>query len=182
MIKKILVAVSALILLIVIALTVLTFTTPTEFGVEREVTINRPVNEVFSYVRLLKNQNDWGPWAKKDPSMKQETKGTDGEVGFVTSWDSKNEEVGSGAQEIKKVEPNRRMETELRFEKPFSSTAQSFITTDDAGDGKTKVKWGMSGSMPRPFNLLTLVMNFDKEVGKDFDQGLASLKSILEKR
>lgn len=179
--KKLLAAIGAIVLLIAIGLVVLTFVTPTEFKVERETTIAKPVPEVFGYVKLLKNQNEWGPWAKRDPKIKQTYTGTDGEVGFVSAWESAVEEVGAGAQEIKKIEPDKLIETELRFTKPFESKAKSEMTFADAG-GATKVKWSMSGSMPRPLNLMKYVMDMDKEVGKDFDEGLSSLKSIMEKK
>ena len=55
------------------------------------------------------------------------------------------------------------------------------MITEAAGDNQTKMKWGFTGSMPRPLNLMLIVMDMDKEVGKDFSEGLASLKTILEK-
>jgi hypothetical protein len=53
---------------------------------------------------------------------------------------------------------------------------------EPTGENQTKVKWGFTGSMPRPMNMIMLVVDMDKEVGKDFDEGLANLKSIVEKR
>jgi hypothetical protein len=50
-----------------------------------------------------------------------------------------------------------------------------------AGNDKTEVRWGFEGDMPRPMNVLLLVMDFDKEAGKEFEQGLGALKEILEK-
>jgi hypothetical protein len=47
---------------------------------------------------------------------------------------------------------------------------------------QTKVKWGFTGSMPRPLNMMLLVMDMDQAAGKDFGEGLASLKSIMESR
>lgn len=179
--KKLLAAIGGAIMLIAIGLIVLTFVTPTEFKVERETTIAKAVPDVFGYAKLLKNQNEWGPWVKRDPNIKQTYTGTDGEVGFVSSWDSNVEEVGAGAQELKKIETDRLIETELRFSKPFESRAKSEMTFENAG-GSTKVKWSMSGSMPRPFNLMKYVMDMDKEIGKDFEAGLANLKSIMEKK
>jgi hypothetical protein len=180
MIKKILLALGGLIALLVLAIGILVFVSPTDFRVEREIVINKPRAEVFAYAKMLKNQNEWGPWAKKDRAMKQEYKGTDGEPGFISAWDSENQEVGAGEQEIKKVSDSR-IETELRFKKPFESKSDAYMNLEDAGEGKTKVKWGFSGSMPRPMNLFMLIMDMDKEVGKDFQEGLGSLKSVLEK-
>lgn len=181
MIKKIILALVALIVLLIAVVAVVSFVTPTDFRVEREATINKPKSEVFAYLKMLKNQNEWGPWFKKDPAMKQDYRGTDGTVGFVSSWNSTKDDVGEGEQEIKKIVEGERVETELRFKKPFESRADAYMITEAAGDNQTKMKWGFTGSMPRPLNLMLVVMDMDKEVGKDFGDGLASLKTILEK-
>ena len=182
MIKKILIAFLVLIVLLVCALAILAFMAPTGYKVERSVTINKPKAEVFAYIKNLKNQADWGPWYKKDPSMKIVTSGTDGTPGFITSWDSTNKYVGEGEQEIKKVTEGERLDSELRFKRPFESRSDAYMTTESAGDNQTKVKWGFTGSMPRPMNIMLLMIDMDKEVGKDFDDGLSNLKTILEKQ
>ena len=179
--KKILGILGGLILLVIIVVAVLVFVTPSDFRVEREITINKPKAEVFNYVKILKNQNDWGPWVKKDPAIKLDYKGNDGEVGFVSSWTSELEEIGAGEQEIKKIVDGSQIDTELRFKKPFESTSQAYLILEETGANSTKAKWGFTGSMPKPMNLLLLVMDMDKEVGKDFDEGLKNLKTILEK-
>jgi len=182
--RKLLAVLGGLILLagvILICGAILVVVTPTDFKVEREITINRSKTDVFSYLKMIKNQNDWGPWVKKDLAIKQEYKGTDGEVGFVSAWNSQNEEVGAGEQEIKRITDGSRIETELRFKKPFESTSQAYLVTEDLGAGQTKVRWGFTGSMPKPMNVMLLFVDMDKEVGKDFDEGLKSLQKILEK-
>lgn len=180
MIKKILLAIGALIVLLVAAVVILAFTVKTDLKVEREITVNRPKAEVFDYVRKIKNQNHWGPWSKKDPAMKQEFKGDDGFPGFISSWKSDNADVGAGEQEIKKVVDGERIDTELRFKEPFETTSDAYIITEAAGPASTKVKWGFTSNMPRPLNLMCLVVDMDKEVGKDFEEGLSNLKRILE--
>jgi hypothetical protein len=181
MIKKILAVVAGLIVLLIAAVVILTLAAPQDYRVEREVTINKPKAEVFAYVKMLKNQNEWGPWSKKDPAMKQEFRGTDGTVGFVSYWNSTSNEVGEGEQEIKKIAEGERVDTELRFKRPFESKSDAYMITESVGENQTKVKWGFSGSMPRPMNIMLLAMDMDKEVGKDFAEGLANLKAILEK-
>ena len=180
MLKKILIAVLALIVLLVATVVILAFAVKTDLKVEREVTINRPKAEVFDYVKRIRNQSDWGPWVKKDPNIKLDYRGADGAPGFVSAWKSENSEVGAGEQEIKKVVEGERLDTQLRFQEPFESTSDAYITTEAAGAESTKVKWGFSSTMPRPFNVMCLVVDMDKEVGKDFEEGLSNLKRILE--
>jgi hypothetical protein len=177
--KKVVVVVLIISLVTVGGFMILAYTSPTEYAVEREITINKSKEEVFAYLKLLKNQNEWGPWYRKDPTMKQEFRGTDGQPGFVASWKG-NSETGEGEQEIKKITEGERIDTELRFKQPFESKAESYITTEAAGENQTKVKWGMKGETPRPWNVLLLFMNMDQMVGKEFQEGLAKLKTKME--
>ena len=182
MLKKILIGAGALVAIIVAALIAAVMLVSPDFAVEREIVVNKPRAEVFVYAKNLRNQNDWGPWFKRDPAMRQQFTGTDGTAGFTSKWESQNPEVGKGEQEIKRVVPNERIDSELRFIEPFASTANVHMDFEDAGPGQTKVKWGFSGSMPRPMNLFLLVVDMDDAVGKDFQDGLTSLKSIVESR
>lgn len=181
MIKKLLIALVVLVVVLVAAVAITSFATGTDFTVSREVTINKPRAEIFSYIKFLKNQNDWGPWFKREPTMQQHFRGTDGTVGFVSHWIGTKDDVGEGEQEIKTLVENERMDTEVRFKRPFESTAQGSIALAPAGDASTKVKWTISGAMPRPMNLFLLVMDMDKAMGADIDEGLGNLKSIMEK-
>ena len=177
--KKVVVVVLIISLVTVGGFMILAYTSPTEYAVEREITINKSKEEVFAYLKLLKNQNEWGPWYKKDPTMKQEFRGTDGQPGFVSSWKG-NSETGEGEQEIKKITEGERIDTELRFKQPWESKADSYITTESTGQNQTKVRWGMKGETPRPWNVLLLFMNMDQMVGKEFQEGLANLKTKME--
>ncbi|MEN9569502.1 MAG: hypothetical protein RL172_733 [Bacteroidota bacterium] len=175
-IKKIVAGIAIVIaLLLIIALFL-----PTAIKAEREIVINKPKQEVFAYVQSLKNQENYSKWATMDPGMKKEYRGTDGTVGFVSGWDSEDDNVGKGEQEIKKITDGERIDYELRFIKPFESTAAAYMITEAAGDAQTKVKWGFSGKMNYPLNIMNLFMDPSKAVGDDFAVGLAKLKTVLE--
>lgn len=68
-------------------------------------TINKPKQQVYDYVKTLRNQTQYSEWVKADPNLNPEIIGTDGTVGAIQRWDSKNdnigEDVGQGEQEIK---------------------------------------------------------------------------------
>lgn len=165
--------------MLVLAAIALVGLAPKEFAVEREIVIDRSKADTFAYLKFLKNQEVWGPWAKRDPNMKHEYQGTDGEVGFVSGWVSESE--GTGEQEIKKIVDGERIDVELRFKDPFESTSSAWLTTEAVGADQTKVKWGMKGNMPMPFNAMMVFIDMESAVAKDFDEGLASLKTELEK-
>lgn len=165
---------------LIVLVFIVSFFLKKEYSVTREVVINKPKVEVFNYLKYLKNQENFSVWAKMDPDMKKEFKGTDGTVGFVSSWDSKKDYVGKGEQEIKAIVPGERIEYELRFIEPFKSTSPAYIETVALGDDKTKVIWGFKGYMGVPSNLMLLIMDFEKLLGNDLQNGLDNLKAELE--
>ena len=146
-IKKILLGIVVLIaLILIVALFV-----KKDFSSEREVTINKPRQDVFNYIKFLKNQDDYGVWAKKDPNMKREFKGTDGTEGYSSAWEG-NSDVGKGEQTIKKITEGQRLDLELHFIKPFDSYSPAWMTTEEVSPTQTKVKWGLSGKMVYPYS------------------------------
>lgn len=147
-----------------------------EFKTEREITIDKPKQEVFDYIKYLENQKNYDTWHSMDATVKNTTEGIDGTVGFIYAWDG--EKIGKGEQEIIKIEEGRRIDTELRFKTPFESEASCYLLTEAKGADRTLVTWGMSGTSPYPFNLMSLFF----DMGDDFDEGLKNLKIILETR
>jgi hypothetical protein len=164
---------------IIALLLILALFTKKAYGVEREITIHKPKADVFNYLRLLKNQDNFSKWASMDPNMKKTFRGTDGAVGFVSAWEG-NKKVGTGEQEIKSITEGERIDYELRFIKPFASVSNAYMTTTGSG-GQTTVKWGFTGNMKYPMNAMMLFMNMEKMIGNDFSTGLSNLKGILEK-
>ncbi|MDJ0761677.1 MAG: SRPBCC family protein [Myxococcota bacterium] len=175
--KRILVVILAVVVLVLIAGLIV----PQEYAVAREITIDKPQAVVFNYVKYLKNQDNFSVWAKMDPNMKKTFKGQDGQVGFVSAWDSQHQEVGKGEQEIKKITENQRVDFELRFLEPFEATDQAYMATDSLGANQTKVTWGFNGAMPYPMNLMLLAMDMDTMLGDQLAQGLENLKGLLER-
>jgi uncharacterized membrane protein len=151
-----------------------------KYAVEREVTINKPKQQVFDYVKYLKNQNQFSVWAKIDPSMKTEFRGEDGTVGFVSAWDSENPKAGKGEQKIIKIADGDRIDYELHFIEPMESTDYAYITFTAVNDSATSVKWGFFGEMKYPMNLMLLTMDMEKMLAPDLQNGLNNLKGILE--
>ncbi len=152
-----------------------------DYSVEREVTINQPREKVFAYIKQLKNQDNFSKWAMRDPNMKKEYRGTDGTEGFVYAWDS-DEEAGKGEQKILKITEGERIELKLHFIKPMEADADSHFITETVNTNSTKVKWGFSSTIPYPMNFMLVVMDLEGMLGKDLDESLNNLKSILEKQ
>lgn len=169
-----------IVIVIAILLLIAAFTKK-NYRVEKEIVINKPKQEVFAYIKQLKNQDNYSKWAMMDPDMKKTYTGTDGTVGFISAWDSDKKDVGKGEQEIKKIAEGERLDFELRFHKPFESTEQAYMVTEEVSPASTRVKWGFNGHMNYPSNLMLLFMDFEKMIGDDLQTGLTRLKGVLEK-
>ena len=167
-----------IVLIIILIIIVLANIAPKDYDVNRSIIIKKPLPDVFSYLKFIKNQDNWSPWAEKDPNMKKSFTGTDGEVGFVSAWIG-NKDVGEGEQELTGIIENKIVESQLRFLKPFKSTSDAYLQVFEEENG-TKVVWGFSGKNKFPVSIMMLFMNMDETVGKDFEYGLKKLKSILE--
>ncbi|MDX1409521.1 MAG: SRPBCC family protein [Saprospiraceae bacterium] len=153
---------------------------PREYKVDRSLVVNRNRQEIYDYVRRLENQDNWGPWSQRDPNMEKSTRGADGEIGFISSWRG-NKQVGEGEQEITRLVPNERVETALRFFKPWKSQSDAFIHLEDEGENATRVTWGFKGENNNAMSrVMGVFVDMDKAVGKDFEEGLHNLKKIME--
>ncbi|RKR13446.1 polyketide cyclase/dehydrase/lipid transport protein [Maribacter vaceletii] len=164
---------------IILLLLILGIVAPKTYNVFRTIKINKPKTQVFEHLKYLKKQQEWSPWAKKDPNMEKKFTGTDGEVGAISYWNG-NKEVGEGEQEITKIIEGERIEGELRFLKPWKSTSDCYFDVKEVDKETTEVTWGFSGYNKFLVSIMMLFMNMDKAVGKDFEEGLAALKEQLE--
>lgn len=166
--------------LIVLAL-IIALLAPKAYSLHREIVIQKPKQEVFDYIRHLKNQDQYNKWVMLDPNMKKDFKGTDGTVGFIYGWNG-NKQAGEGEQEIKRIVPGERMEVEIRFVRPFAGVSHAPFVTESVNADQTKVTWGLSSKMPYPMNIMMLFMSMDKFLGRELEASLGLLKANLEKR
>jgi len=148
--------------------------------VKKEILINLPPSAVFTYLKFLRNFQNWNPFLKKDPQAQIKFSGTDGQPGFMLSW-SGNREMGSGEQEVTKIIDGQRVEFVLRFKTPYRATNTGYFGVEAVGQGQTKVTWQMVGKTTFPMSLIGLFMNLEKIIGKEFQSGLNQLKGILER-
>jgi hypothetical protein len=109
---------------------------------------------------------------------KREFKGTDGTVGYIYAW-SGNKDAGEGEKEIKHIVEGKRIESEIRFVKPMTTSATIIMETESLSDDQTKVSWSNAGTLKYPVNLFVPMM--EKMLPKDMDTSLLTLKNILEK-
>lgn len=148
-----------------------------KYNAQSEIIINAPAQKVFDYLKQLRNQDTFNKWVMVDPDMEREFRGTDGTVGFIYAWNG-NKQAGEGEQEIKAIEEGKKIETEIRFVRPFAAIAYADMTTEPLSDNETKVTWSNSGKMKYPMNIIISTM--EKALARDMDTSLSALKNIFE--
>lgn len=168
-----------LLLLVVIGLAAIGLFGAKNFHIERSTVINASPSAIYPHLANFSKRSAWSPWEKKDPNMKKSLKGTDGQVGTTSKWDSDHPEVGSGQETITAIKVNERVDSHLEFFSPFESEADAFAFMNEAEQG-TKVTWGFKGAVGFVERIIFFFNPLDAAMHKEFDAGLASLKEIVE--
>ena len=151
---------------------------PSAFRIERTTIVVAPPSAVFAEVNDFHNWETWSPWAKLDPNAKATFEGPPAGEGAVFAW-AGNEQVGEGRMTLVESKPDERIGIRLDFVKPWEGTSNTAFTFKPDG-ARTIVTWAMSGERTFLEKALCLIFNGDKMIGAQFEQGLQSLKSVVE--
>ena len=148
------------------------------FVVRRETNVRAPAERVFALVKDFHNWSAWSPYEKMDPAMTRTYGGEPSGVGATYEWTGNNK-VGAGRMEIVEAASPSRIAIKLDFIKPFEGHNVAEFTMEPNAGG-THVVWAMRGSMPFVAKVMSLFLDMDRLVGKDFESGLANIRQIVE--
>ena len=151
---------------------------PSEFRVTRSTRMSASAAAVFAQVDDFHNWAAWSPWATIDPAMKQTYSGAVAGPGAVYEW-AGNRRVGAGRMTIVESNPPERIAIRVEFFKPFPATNLAEFTFQRRASD-TVVTWSMSGRKNFMAKVIGLVMDMDRMIGAQFDNGLARMKSVVE--
>jgi hypothetical protein len=151
---------------------------PDEYRVERSVTIAAPAGEVFGNVNNLRKWEAWSPWAKLDPDAKVAFEGPEAGEGATMTWDG-DDNVGAGKMAIVESEPDKAVDLEVTFTRPFEGGTNSDFSFTPKGD-ETDVTWTMHGTHNFMEKAFTVIFDGVGMMGNDIDKGLSQLKSVSE--
>lgn len=176
MLKKILIAVLA----VVAALVVVVAMQPSTYNVSRTTSIGAPPATVFALANDFHQWDAWSPWAKLDPAIKTSYEGPSAGAGAVYTWVG-NDKVGEGRMTLLESKPNELVRIKLEFLKPFASTSTTEFTFGGGEGELTGVTWSMTGDNNFMAKAACLFMGgMDKMIGPDFEKGLAQMKTTAE--
>lgn len=174
MIKKILLTLAALVAVVFAYVAV----QPSAYTVSRSIVIAATPEAVFQHINDFHKWQAWSPWAALDPAAKTTFDGPPQGKGAVFGWNG-NDAVGEGRMTITDSTPSSAIAIKLDFVRPFTDTADVAFALEPV-DGETMVTWSMAGENNFVGRLFCLFNDMDAMIGRDYDKGLASLKSIVE--
>jgi uncharacterized protein YndB with AHSA1/START domain len=158
-------------------------TKPDTFRVQRSLVINAPPEKIFALVQDLQSWTAWSPYEKKDPDMKRMHSGARMGKGAVYEWDG-DKNVGRGRVEIVEATQPEKVAIKLDFISPFEAHNMAEFTMQPQADGAnagTRVTWAMHGPNLFIGRVISVFIDMDSMVGKDFADGLQNLKAAAER-
>jgi hypothetical protein len=165
--------------ILVVALLGFAATRPDNVRVQRTTNIQAPPEKVFAFLDDFRRWALWSPYEKLDPSMKRTLSGAASGKGAVYEW-AGNAKAGQGRMEITDASPSR-VTIKLDFFKPFEGHHTAEFTLEATGDS-TNITWAMYGPQSYLCKVMSIFFSMDRMVGKEFEAGLANLKSIAEEQ
>lgn len=175
---KILKIIGIIVLVIIVAAAIWIMTLSGEAHLERTVTVNAPVEKVYSVVNDFGQTNQWNPWMKIDPDAQYTYSDNTVGAGAYYSWTSEHQEVGNGRQDILESIENELVKTQMAFGEEMSGTYTADFILEADGDG-TKLTWSFDGKFDSVMEKIYMSMT-ESMLGPMYDQGLANLKTYIE--
>jgi hypothetical protein len=154
-------------------------TRPNDFRVQRSASIKAPPEKIFPHINDLHAFNTWNPFNKKDPNIKGSYSGATSGPGSAYAFEG-NKDVGRGRIEITDSRPASEVRMNLHILAPMEGRNVVEFTLHPKGDS-TSVSWAIQGPMPYLSKVFSLFCDMDAMIGREFENGLADLKTIVER-
>ena len=171
--------IAAVIVVVIAGVLAYAATQPDTFRVQRSASIKAPPDKVFAMISDLEAWAAWSPYEKKDPAMKRTFGAITAGKGATYAWQG-DSNVGEGRMEIVEAAPPNKLVIKLDFLKPFEAHNTAEFTLEPKGEG-TLVTWAIYGPSAYVTKVMGLFFNIDAMIGRDFEAGLADLKTAAEK-
>jgi len=146
------------------------------FEIKATTIIEATPAKVHEFLNDLARQEDWNPFLTMDKSVTFQV--SDKSVGPGATFDYQGKRIGKGRMEIISSGP-----TCIRFTMTFfnkkTEVAKCEYCIEPEFEG-TKVTWTMAGERDLKMQILGAVLNLDKMMTKNFENGLKVLKAVVE--
>ncbi|MBM9575861.1 SRPBCC family protein [Leptospira sp. 201903070] len=180
MLKLILLSIAGLLIVVIAILLLIASMKPDDFRYQRSISIQASPEKIFPLINDFHTWAQWSPWEKVDPSMKRTYGGPVNGVGTIYEWDG-DKNIGKGRMEITNSIPSSKITIQLDFMAPFEAHNTAEFTLEKKGDS-TQVTWVMFGKNQLISKIMSIFLNMDEMIGKQFETGLNNLKTIGERK
>ncbi|MEZ5585762.1 MAG: SRPBCC family protein [Sedimenticolaceae bacterium] len=164
-------------LILLVLLVVIGLLLPSSATVERSIVIDAPAAKVFPHVNGMRAFHAWSPWASIDPDTRYRFDGPEQGVGSRMSWESGNNQVGQGSQEIVASTTNERVETDLVFGDKGNGRAVFLLEPEGSA---TRLRWQFNTGFGWDLFGRYVGLMLDSMIGAAYDKGLRTLKTTVE--
>jgi len=161
---------------VIAAILIYAATKPNTFSISRSANIQAPPSRIFPFVNDLADHSKWSPFAR-DPKVNNRVGNPSSGTGARVDFDGSC----AGTLSVTDSRPASKVAMRLQMTKPMKCDNRIEFSFVPQGNS-TDVTWAMSGEQPYLGKLMSVFMNCDKMVGKQFEQGLADLKKLAEQK
>lgn len=148
---------------------------PSAARVERSLAIDAHPATVFALLNDFHQVNKWSQWLATDPNARIDFSGPTRGVGATMTWSGNI--IGNGTQLIVSSEPLQKIATRLSLQDMGDIDTSFWLTETDFG---TEVLWRYENDFGRNIFGRYYGLLLNDIVGADYEQGLASLKTMAE--
>ena len=134
--------------------------------------------KIFHQLYYLHHWRHWSPWEELDPNLQRDYSGPESGVGAVYAWQG-NKKVGKGRMEIITSTEPQYLRIQLDFIEPFPANNIAEFSLQRI-DNSIRINWSMDGKNIFISKIMSVFINMDKLIGKDFEKGLNNLKHYCE--
>lgn len=147
------------------------------FELERSITINKPVADVYQHVGNFNFWRDWSPWIIQEPECPTSISGEPLELEHEQEWNG--DRIGKGRIKLIDKAEEQSLSYDLLFLSPWKSQSYTQFHFASVNEGQgTEVRWTMQGTLP--FFLFFMKKMMGAFVGGDYERGLKMLKELIE--
>jgi hypothetical protein len=180
MVKTVAIVVVVLLVVSLAGTLFLAATKPDTFRVQRATNIKASPDKIFPLIADFHGWGAWSPYEKLDPAMKRTFSGAANGNGAIYEWDSDGK-AGKGRMEITDAPAPSKVAIKLDFFKPFEGHNTAEFRLEPRGD-TTDVTWAMYGPNLFIGKVMSIFVDMDNLIGRDFETGLANLKTLAERK
>lgn len=155
---------------------------PSQRHIEKQAETNRKMVIVYDLLNNVHRFRDWSPITAYDPAVKMTVSGPDSGVGAMVSWDSTDNQVGSGSWKITASTPIDEVTYAIENDS-FGHGKTSTFRLSPAGAGaiKRNVKIVQTYDVDYGWNLIGRYAGLyvSRQVGDDMQLGLGRISNLL---